>query len=273
MLALVTAGTSWDEALDEYERWCVSAATFPSTVRLRLYYLNRLAIHTDDVNPYRVTFDQLIDFLSDPNWAPETRKSARASVRSFYKWAHLTERMNIDPTAKLPTVRVPAGKPRPAPETVVTAALEGATPETRLMVMLGAFAGLRCCEIAAIHTKDVVDGTLRVHGKGGKERLVPLAPALLRCIPTEPGWLFPSPHGGHLKANSVSVIVGRVLKPFGYTAHTLRHRFATKAYESTHDLRAVQELLGHSKPETTMRYTLVPDDALRAAARGAWFAA
>jgi integrase len=268
MLTLVTGNTSWDDELAEYQRYCVSGGTAAATVRLRVYYLERFAAY-HDANPYTVKIDDLAGFLSATEWAPETRKSARAAMRSFYRWALDTERITLDPTRKLPSVRVPAGKPKPAPENTVAAALARATPQTRLMVMLAAFAGLRCGEIAAVHTDDIVDGSVRIRGKGGRERLVPLHPAILGKLPTEAGWVFPSPYGGHLKPNSVSVILKRVLGP-GYSGHTLRHRFATKAYEATHDLRAVQELLGHSKPETTMRYTLVPDDALRAAVWGAY---
>lgn len=53
--------------------------------------------------------------------------------------------------------------------------------------------------------------------------------------------------------------------PGGWTAHTLRHRFATVAYAGTRDLLAVQDMLGHSKPETTRGYIEMPQDALRAA--------
>lgn len=271
MLTIVKCGASWDEALAEYSRWCVSGGAALSTIRLRLYYLERFAV-VHDGNPYAVNIDDLTAFLSEPGWAPETRKSARASLRSFYRFAADTGRVNFDPTRKLLAVRVPAGKPKPTPEATVAAALSRANPQQRLMVMLAAFAGLRCGEIAQVRAEDVVNGSLRVRGKGGKERIIPLHPAVARRIPTERGWLFPSPYGGHLKANSVSVILKRVLGQSGYTAHTLRHRFATQAYAATHDLRAVQELLGHSKPETTMRYTLVPDDSLRAAVWGAYVA-
>ncbi|HET6299160.1 MAG TPA: site-specific integrase, partial [Kribbella sp.] len=53
-----------------------------------------------------------------------------------------------------------------------------------------------------------------------------------------------------------------------WTGHSLRHRFASAAYAVDRDLRAVQELLGHSKPETTARYVATPDGALRAAVAG-----
>lgn len=54
-----------------------------------------------------------------------------------------------------------------------------------------------------------------------------------------------------------------------YSSHTVRHSFATRAYAQQRDLLAVQTLLGHSKPETTARYTAAPDGALRAAVMGA----
>ena len=57
--------------------------------------------------------------------------------------------------------------------------------------------------------------------------------------------------------------------PDGLTAHALRHAFATRAYRATRDLLAVQELLGHARPDTTRGYILLPEDALRAAVEGA----
>lgn len=80
-----------------------------------------------------------------------------------------------------------------------------------------------------------------------------------------PGWLFPSPHGDRsLTPAHVGVLVSRAL-PDGWACHSLRHRFATVSYWSTKDIRAVQELLGHAKTETTMRYTLVQPESLRLA--------
>jgi site-specific recombinase XerD len=63
---------------------------------------------------------------------------------------------------------------------------------------------------------------------------------------------------------NVSKLLSRALGA-GWTAHQLRHRFASTAYAAERDLRAVQELLGHSKPETTARYTAIPEGAKRAA--------
>lgn len=76
------------------------------------------------------------------------------------------------------------------------------------------------------------------------------------------GWAFPSDRGGHLTPAHVSRLVGRLLPP-GVTMHSLRHRFATRAYAVATDLLTVQALLGHASPSTTLRYVQLPDDGLR----------
>jgi integrase len=76
------------------------------------------------------------------------------------------------------------------------------------------------------------------------------------------GYLFPGQIGGHVSAAHVGKLVSGLL-PDRWTTHTLRHRFATRAYAIDHDLFTVQELLGHASADTTRRYVLVPDDAKR----------
>lgn len=78
------------------------------------------------------------------------------------------------------------------------------------------------------------------------------------------GWVFPGQVGGHLSPAWVGKLVGRRL-PAGLGTHTLRHRFASAAYAGTRDLAAVQDLLGHAKPETTRLYVQLPRDAMRQA--------
>jgi len=260
----------WTPEIDRYLIRLRSAGAGLEMLRVRSHHLKHLARQCP-TGPWTVTADDLALYLSHDGWAPETRKSARASVKSFYGWALDTDRIERDPSRRLPAVRAPLGRPRPAPERVVSHALAAADPRGRLMVGLAAFAGLRRAEIAQVHTGDVTeDGELRIRGKGGKVRMVPLAAMLLdqlRALPE--GYAFPSwGAGGHVSAGHVGEIVTRLLGP-GWSTHTLRHRFATRAYSGDRDILAVQQLLGHASVRTTQTYTAVPDGALRAAVAAA----
>jgi site-specific recombinase XerD len=243
----------------------VSSGHSAGSIALRLHYLRRLQLA---VNPLQASGDDLSAFLAHPGWSPETRKSARASVRSFYRWAVDTDRLTVDPSRKLPAVHVPAGKPKPAPESILVAALARADVQGRRMIVLAAFAGLRRTEIAQVHTDHIVEGCLRVVGKGGRTRLIPLSSPVVHMLAGCEGWVFPGRFGGHMTPGRIGVVLKTLLGD-GYSGHTLRHRFATQAYAAQRDLRAVQELLGHSKLETTQRYVQIADDALLAAVLGA----
>ena len=254
--------TMWAEWIDSYCRWFGTDAS-RGTVRLHRHYLSRLAALTD--SPASVTLDDLVHLIGDPKWAASARKSARGAVAGFYRWAVLTERLASNPTLRLPSVRVPAGRPRPAPDAVLAAALCRADERGRLMLLCAALAGLRCCEICKLHSDDVVGGSLRVVGKGGRVRDVPLHPDLAAALDgRSPGFVFPGRVGGHLSPMWVSNTLGDLLgRP--WTAHTLRHRFASLCYAYQRDILAVQTLLGHASVTTTQIYTAVPDGAMRAA--------
>lgn len=276
----------WCAALEAFEAYMVAAAMRPATVKVRLYYLRRAVEVLPD--PEQVRGEQLVSWLAGHSgWAPETRKSARAALASFFGWAHGQGLLPTDPAAKLPPVRIPRAAPRPAPEVALARALMVASERDALMVRLAAYAGLRRSEIAGLRWCDIGDEDLRVHGKGGRVRMVPMIPGLVATLERErmlrshgrmgTGWryvvdpaspyLFPAA-GGHLRPDSVGRTLARLLGP-GLSGHTLRHRFATRAYAGTRDLRAVQELLGHSSPDTTARYVQVIAEQLRAAVEAA----
>jgi len=113
-----------------------------------------------------------------------------------------------------------------------------------------------------------------VHGKGSRQRVVPITAELAAAIAAgggghtpgrgDGGWLFPSQRGGHISPYYVGILATRAL-PDDWTLHTARHLFASKAYRGTRNLRAVQELLGHSSLSITERYCAVDDDEMRAA--------
>lgn len=244
-----------------------------TTIRLRTYQLRRCAADHPDRGPFDLTLAELADWLAAHDWAPETMRSYRASLRTFYAWAVIAGHIERSPAALLPAIRPPRSLPRPAPEEVLRQALAAGAERERLMVMLAAYVGLRRGEVARVHTRDVepdLDAwSLRIVGKGGHVRRVPLPPAValaLRSLP--PGYAFPGQVEGHLSPEYVGKLVSRLL-PGGWTAHTLRHRFATRCYAATRDLVTVQELLGHARIETTRIYTEAPAGALRAAVMAA----
>jgi site-specific recombinase XerC len=76
-------------------------------------------------------------------------------------------------------------------------------------------------------------------------------------------------NGGHVEADAITK---RVKRATGYGPHSLRHRYATMAYAASHDLRAVQLLLGHASISTTQAYVASPLEAAKAAASAAWVA-
>ena len=115
--------------------------------------------------------------------------------------------------------------------------------------------------------------TLRVMGKGSKERVVPVGTPALRAIgeylaerPDEDGSLFRNSRGGRLTARSAHRIVRARAREAGLarrvSPHTLRHTFATHLLDAGADLRLIQDLLGHSRLSTTQKYTHVSADHL-----------
>lgn len=262
----------WGIELLAFHSFMAGTGVTPGTMALRMYHLSRAAAGLGP-DPWRVSLETLTAWLGAQGWGPNTRRSYRTSLRAFYAWGMATGRTTVSAAHQLPPVRVPRGRPRPTPELAYREALARADERVQLAIRLAGQCGLRRSEIARTHTDDVehdlLGWTLRVAGKGGHVRMVPLPDDLGDQLAARPsGWLFPSSHGGHLTAAHLGKLVAAVL-PGDLTTHTLRHRAATMAYASTHDLRAVQEFLGHSKPETTAIYTLVPDAAVRAAMNGA----
>lgn len=270
----MSADDKWAQAISEWHDWLRAADRPPTTRYLRDYQLRRFASQHADLRPEDITLDVLTDWLGGQRWSTETRRSYRAALRSFFGWAHLTGRLEANPAGLLPPIKRAEGLPRPTPLKIVGEAMANAPPRTRLMVVLAVRQGLRRGEIARVHkddlTADLHGWSLRVHGKGRRERVVPLDDDVARLIFEWPrdGHLFPGKVDGHLSPARVGELVSGVLGP-GWATHSLRHRFATMAYAGARDLFAVQALLGHQSPETTKRYVELPLDSLREAVKAA----
>ena len=219
-----------------------------------------------------MTGEQLIAWAARQKWARETRRSVYYSARSLFGYLHASGRIEGSPAAALPRVKATEPLPRPTPEVIYRTALADVTERrVRVALRLAAEAGLRRTEVSLVHADDLqpdlLGWTLIAHGKGGKDRRVPLEDDLARevAVQADGGWLLPGRIDGHLSGAYVGKLVARAL-PGVWTMHTLRHRFGTLAADGG-DLIAVQRLLGHASVATTQRYVLRPDDALRRAAR------
>lgn len=261
---------TWGRALEDWERWLVAAGKPDSTRYLRLYQVRRFA--REHADPWAVEGEELVEWLGEKGWALETMRSYRAALRSFYGWAHRSGRVAADPSLELPPVRPAVALPRPTPEDVLREALVEADDRVRLMMLLAARCGLRRAEIAQVSSRDVeedlIGWSLVVHGKGRRERRVPLPDEVRFALRRRgEGWAFPGPLG-HLSPVRVGELVSEAL-PDGWTAHSLRHRYATRCYAGSRDLLAVSTLLGHTRPETTRVYIGLSNDALRSAAQWA----
>jgi integrase/recombinase XerC len=219
-------------------------------------------------DPWSVTSESLAEYATAQDWSRETRRTNYAALRGFYRWAVVRGHIDCSPAAQLPRVKAADPCPRPAPEMVYATAKAYACRRTLLILRLAGETGMRRAEIAQVHSDDLsadlLGHSLMVHGKGGKLRMVPLPDDLAAAIAHADGWLFPGDDHGHLSPRWVGKLAAQALSG-KWTLHTLRHRFATKAYAGR-DLLAVQQLLGHSSPATTQRYIATDAHRMRTAA-------
>lgn len=245
----------------------------PGTIYQRGRALARFYKHTG-VEPLDATTEDVMAFVDrrqrdGSRLAPQSVGAELAHLAGFYRWAVREGLRDDDPTMRVDRPKLPRNLPRPIAEHSLARAIEEAPDRIRPMLMLGAYAGLRACEVAPLRGDDLWwhnDPPLIFirHAKGGDQQAVPLAPILepeLRKLPHR-GWLFPKRDGtlGPIKAHSVSHICNGYLHRLGMpdTFHSLRHRFGSQVYRlSGHDLRQTQELMRHRSPVSTAIYTQV----------------
>ena len=233
-----------------------------------------------------------IGALSRQNKAAASINRFIASVRNFFAYCRRFNYIKIDPACDLKTVKNPVRVPKfmSAEEVDALCAQPGQTPllwperDTALFEMLYS-SGCRVSELAQLKLGDVsaaYDSAL-VRGKGGKDRRVFFskeACAALKRYVAERGKiigkaggktteaLFINRKGGALSARGMRFIVSRYSSAEGtnrhVSPHVFRHTFATAMLRSGADIRAVQEMLGHSSISTTQRYTHITTEELTA---------
>lgn len=265
----MTISGEWACAIQDYLDAIAAAGHRPNTVYARRQQLQHLARRVE-VGPWALDHRQLVAYLGAQEWARETRRSRIAAFEGFYDWA--TQRKLIArkarPTKGLTKLKPSDPQPRPVPDQVYLEALIRADPDEAIWIDLAAEHGLRRAEIACMHSTDIVPTLLGydliVHGKGGKDRLVPLTAAMARALLERgEGWLWPGNDGGHVSARWLGKRVNRLLSG-AWTIHKLRHRAATRFYVTAQgDPYVVAELMGWASIAMVRTYVKLPDDRLR----------
>ena len=240
----------------------------------------------------RVRRDQLLAYLAagvEQGVRPRTSARRLSTLRQFFQWGLREQLFATDPSARIEAPRLGRPLPKSLSEAEVEALLdapdigtaEGLRDRTMLEVLYAT--GLRVSELVGLQPDQlhVAQGLVRVVGKGGKERLVPLgdeavswvrrfmAGARQEILGGQPcDALFPTRRGGgmtrqafwyRIKKHARGAGIARELSP-----HTVRHAFATHLVNHGADLRVVQLLLGHSSLSTTQIYTHVARERLQA---------
>lgn len=224
-------------------------------------------------HPTALTGPALTGYLAGHS-NPNTRATYYRGLSAWCAWLVRAGHRPDDPMADVRPPRVPRGEPHPISTTALERLLSTRLHrKTRMMILLGAYAGLRVHEIAKVRAEDVDldEGTLRVVGKGGVDAVLPLHPLIAKAAAGMPGrgWWFPSIDGRRrpVLASSVSLTISGAMTRAGVrgTAHSLRHWHATALLEAGADAVTVQKSMRHRSLATTQIYVRITDDRLREA--------
>ena len=226
--------------------------------------------------------------LKDLGLSPATIRRQVSAIRTYYAFLIGEGQVSADPSERLESPK----RGRSLPDVLTVGEIEAllAAPgvddalawRDRALLELGYGAGMRVSELCGLGRNDLIldEGLVRVFGKGGKERLVPIGRTVIGAISVYLHTVRPELDRGQsenkllLNARGTPLsrvgawgIVKRAATTAGLTKtvtpHTLRHSFATHLLEGGADLRAVQEMLGHADLSTTQIYTHVDREYLR----------
>ena len=218
------------------------------------------------------------------------RSTARqlSSFRRFFRYMVREGVLSADPTARISMPKVGRPLPKALPEEDVEALLEAPDVEDplghrdRTMLEVLYATGLRVTELVSLRLSqiNINQGVVRIVGKGGRERLIPLGeesiewlqefiagPRMEILLERQTDYLFPTRRGDRMTRQAFWHIIkryaGKADISSSLSPHTLRHAFATHLLNHGADLRVVQMLLGHSDLSTTQIYTHVARERLK----------
>lgn len=262
------------------EAWCTwmrAQSWSDRTVSDRVSLICRVARLTG-LPPEQLDHTDVLDFLATSTCSRATLGKYYADLRCWFAWLVEAGIREDDPMER---VRKPRAGRR-ALRVLRTEHVEHLLStrmhrRTRTMILLMAYQGLRCFEVAKVAGRDLdlISHELVVLGKGDVEAVLPLHPLVeAEAARYGQGWWFPqhTPNreadgGGHVLGSSVSTIVSTAMKRAGVpgTAHSLRHWYATELLRAGVDTRVTQELMRHASLQTTQQYLHVDDSQRRSA--------
>ena len=248
-------------------------------------------LEQEGLDPLSVKLEDLEHFaamLSDHGISAKSQARILSGVRSFYRYLVLDGYLDVDPTELLESPHLPQHLPEYL-STEEVDALENSIDLTsneghrnRAIIEVFFSCGLRVSELTNLKLSDLFlsQGFIRVNGKGGKQRLVPISERAIHELelwfddrrqmeikPGEEDYVFLNRRGHHLTRTMILIMVKRQAEAAGIkktiSPHTLRHSFATALLKGGADLRIIQELLGHADLGTTEIYTHMDDESLR----------
>ena len=263
----------------------------------RRYGANTLAAYESDLDDYlgyaggdagsappdRRRFRGWLADMAGRGLARTTVARRVSALRSFYRFCGRTGRIDINDLSWLRAPRPPKSVPKPVSQEDARALLaaifrrrgeDWAKQRDFALLMMLYGSGLRISEALDLKRRDMPLGDwLRITGKGGKIREVPVLPAIAEAVAAYIGTcpfdggpdapLFVSARGNAFGARAAQRLVEslrlELSLPAHVTPHALRHAFATHLLGNGADLRAIQELLGHASLSTTQRYTNVDE--------------
>ena len=281
---------SWEDALARFDDWQLARGMGEKTRRAYGVDLAQLAewASSRELRPKDLTHRELRHFagvVSERGAMKSTVARKLAAIRTFYR--HLVERgeLQANPAELVASPRKDAYLPKVLKPDEVAALLEripASTPldlRDRALLELAYAAGLRAEELVNLDVKnlDADAEEVRVEGKGGRTRVVPVGEHAWRALERylargrtalntgESEALFLSKTGRRLSTSDIRRRLRIQTRRAGVSPHTLRHSFATHLLEGGADLRTIQELLGHSSISTTQTYTRVESKRLKKA--------
>ena len=298
---MTSSGTPLAEAVIAFQMEQQARGVSPHTARAQKGDLEKLLGHALaqkwpgwDVKP-RVVRRFALE-LGERGLDPASQARILSTTRAFYRWLFETRRIPSDPATGLRNPKLPQRLPAFLTEDESRSLLELPEPvdfpsaRLRCLLELLYASGLRVSELTGLDLQDLLleQRTVRVMGKGRKERLVPFHAEAGRALEAYLGHrrsflavkslppseaLFLNQKGGRLTPTSVRTFLAKVLDQAALRArispHALRHSFATHLLNRGMDLRAIQELLGHASLSTTQRYTHVDLEQLARSYEGA----